>query len=71
MYGGGFARIVYFFVTCIEPSIANIVHDGIVEQNRALRDNANVRTQAVEVDIPDILAIDANAALGHIVEPIE
>lgn len=71
MDGGSFASIIYFFVSCVEPSIANIVHDGIVEQHRALRDNANVRTQAVDVDISDVLTINANASLGHVVESIE
>lgn len=71
MDGGSFACIMYFFIGCVKPSIANVVHHGIVEENGALWDNADVSTQAAYVNVSDILTINANATLSHVVESIE
>lgn len=68
---GSFASLVNLLVSRVQPGIANIVQDGVVEQDGLLGDNANLSTQAVKINMRDVLAINADAPLGHVVESIE
>lgn len=71
MDGGSLASLVNFLVSGVKPGIANIVHDGVVEQDRALRDNADLGTQAMKVDTCDVLAVNPNESSRHVVESIK
>lgn len=71
MYGSSLACIVDFVVSCIKSRISNVVDDRVVEENGILWHYANVRTQAVEVYVPNILAVDSNASFSNVVEAIK
>lgn len=71
VYGSSLACVINFFVSRIKPRVPNVVDDRIVEKNGILWHDANVRTQTVQVHIPDILAVNSDAAVRHVVEPVE
>ena len=45
MNSGCLARLVYFLVACSDTSIANVVHDRVIEEHRVLRYNTNLFTE--------------------------
>jgi len=44
VYTCRFASIKHFLIGRSQLSIANIVHDGVIEHDRALRNNSDLRT---------------------------
>src|SRR5207245_5416191 len=53
------------------PPAADVVANGVVEQDRVLRDDADSRTEAPLADFRDVLSVDQDAARRRVVEAIE
>ncbi len=56
---GGVANL---FVLGLGPPVANVVGDGVVKQEGLLRDDADLRAERGELEIPHVLAVDADGA---------
>ena len=55
----------------VGSAVGDIVIDGIVEQHGVLRDDPDRGADARLGDAPDVLAVDGDLAVGHVVEPVE
>lgn len=52
-------------------AVLDIVEDGVVEEGRLLRHDADVLPQRLELDALQVLAVDRDATRGRVVESIE
>ena len=51
-----------------DAAVGDVVADRVVEQHGVLRHHADRRAQAFLRHVADVLAVDPDAALGHVVE---
>ena len=49
-------------------AIGDVVFDRVVEQHGVLRDDADGGAQGLLLHVADVLAVDQDAAAGHVVE---
>src|SRR5260370_42311354 len=63
---GSAGRSFNFLLRNIGLAVSNVVASCIVEQHRVLRDDSDLRSQRSKSDIADVIAIDKQAAAGHI-----
>lgn len=68
---GSPARLVHVFFRRIRSGIEQVVHDGSVEQNGILGHHTDVSTEAVELEVPQVVAVDGNGAVCDVVETEE
>ena len=59
------------FVGGIQTAIADILHDGALEQPGVLQHHAEALAQGTAVKVADIVAVQGDGAGIHIVEPHE
>ena len=64
----GFGRGDDFLVGCILSSVADVFHDGTLEQPGILKHHSEVVPQIVPVKITDIVSVQGDAAAVHVVE---
>ena len=64
-------RIEHLLVRGIGSAVADVLHDRAVEQRNVLRDDADGFAQAVLRNPRDILAVDQNPAVLHVVEALQ
>ena len=64
-FRGGF----YFRTAGPDPAIRDVIQYGVVEQDRILRDDADLGVQGCLSDIADILPVNAHRPAGHIIKP--
>ena len=50
-------------------AVADVLEDGVREQEHILLDDADVLMDGLLGHVPDILPVDGNGAAGHVVEP--
>ena len=62
-------RLLDLLLARAGAAIGDVVADRIVEQHGVLRHHADRRAQAVLGHVADVLPVDQDAALGHVVEP--
>ena len=55
-------------VARLPAAVADVVADGVVEQHGVLRDHADRGAQRLLRHVADVLAVDQDAAAGHVVE---
>jgi len=60
----------HLFVGGIQPTEANILHDGIGEQEGILQHQAKLVPQVSFADIPDILAVDGDPAAVDLIRNV-
>lgn len=65
------ACLKHILLCRIRSRIQQIVHDGRVEQHGILRHDTDVSAYAVELDISQIMAINGNRTVCHVVEAEE
>jgi len=65
---GSFASIEYIGFRGVRFSVANVIHDGCVEQNGILRDDTDVFPKTEECEITDIMSINGDRSAVNIVE---
>ena len=61
----------HVFVIGIRPSIADILHDRAMQQRDILRDHGNRRPETLLSHARNVLAVNNNAPLFHVVEPLQ
>src|SRR5690606_1513123 len=63
----------FFYIIQLEPGVheGEILEDRTRKEKDILEHNGQVRSQVVELVIPDIPAIDSDAAIVHIIESVE
>ena len=61
-------RLDDFLARGLGPAVGDVVVDGIVEQHRILRHDADGAAQAFLRDLADVLTIHEDAACGRVVE---
>ena len=66
---GGLRRSFDLFTRGIRAAVGDVVIDGIIEQNRILRHDADQGMKAILRNVAHILPIDAECAARNIVEP--
>ena len=64
-------RVEHFFVRSVRPAVADILHDRAMEQGNVLRHDADGFAQAFLRDAGDVLTVDQNAAVLHVVETLQ
>jgi len=64
-------RIEHLLIRGIEPAVANVLHDRTVKQRNVLRDDADGFAQAVLRNPRDILFVDQDPAVLHVVEALQ
>ena len=64
----GFARFEYISLRGVGASVAEIIHDGCVEQDGVLRDDTNVLSQAKQRKVTDIMSINSDRSAVNVVE---
>ena len=55
----------------VEARVAQVLHDGGVEEDRVLRDDAERGAETGERDASDVLVVDLDGAGGDVVETVE
>ncbi|KAI6758246.1 hypothetical protein HG530_010486 [Fusarium avenaceum] len=68
---GSLARLVHVFFRRIRSGVEQVVHDGSVEQNRILGHHTDISTEAVELEIPKVVAVNSDGAVRDVVEAEE
>src|SRR5262249_22317323 len=63
------SRLLDLGVARVPTSITDVVANGVVEQNRVLRNHANGGAQRGLCDLADILPIDQDAAAAYLEKP--
>src|SRR5262249_41964749 len=58
-------------VGCVRPSVPDVLHDRAVKQRGILRHHRYAGAQTLLSHPGDVLAIDQDAAVLHIVEPLQ
>ena len=53
----------------VRESVGDVVRDRVLEQDRLLDDHADLGAKAAELDLADVVAVDANRAGIDIPEP--
>jgi hypothetical protein len=67
----GFASIINLIVSSVEPCIADVAHDSLVEERRVLWHDTNIFSETFKRDMPDILTVNLDGALPDIIESEE
>lgn len=68
---GTLCRLDAFFIGGIQSAIANVLHNGAGEQMGILEDHHQAPPQIVLLDVLYVDAVIENAALLHIIEPVD
>ena len=64
-------RFEHLVVGRVRPAVADVLHDGAMEQRNVLRHDADGFAQAVLRDARDVLAVDQDAAALRVVEALQ
>ena len=62
-------RFLDLGIARLPAAVPDVVADGVVEQDRVLRDHADRHAQRFLGHVADVLAVDRDAPAGHLVEP--
>lgn len=68
---GRLARLMDVDLGSLRFGVEQVVHDGIVEQHCVLWNHTNVATDAVKLQVFEILTIDGDGAVRNVVEAEE
>ena len=68
---GRLCRPDHVFVRSVKLSVPDVFHDGAVEKPRVLQHHAEHFPKFAPVEIPDVMAVDADGAAVHVIEPHE
>ena len=63
-----FERVPELVVGRVLLAVAQVARDGAAEQERLLRDEADLAPEVVAVHVADVDAVDEHRAAGHVVE---
>ena len=65
---GSFASVEDVGLRGIGVSVAEVIHDGCVEQDGVLWDDTNVLSQAEQCKVADIMSINSDRSAVNVVE---
>ena len=65
---GGAAGVVHHLVRRVRVRVLEVVHQSLVEQDRVLRNDADVAPERLDADVADVLSVDQDPAPGGAVE---